>query len=76
MLSIAVTGRVDTSGSGHISFHMITHGDCYAESACFDAAVHLQTGDFVMFPHDASHTIKPHEQCQVKGERKSLDSIL
>ena len=56
---------IDTSGTGYVSFHLITHGHCYASSPCLEKPIYLETGDFILFPHDAPHVIEPRLGCQV-----------
>lgn len=53
---------VDTSGPGHISFHLVTHGHCYAQSDRMASPVRLETGDFVMFPQRSRHTLAPSRE--------------
>lgn len=57
---------IDTSGTGHISFHLVTHGQCMIESDCLGQPALLETGDFIMFPHDSAHVIESRNQCGVK----------
>ncbi len=49
---------IDTSGASYLSFHVITHGQCYlrVEDQSADI-VTLKQGDLVLFPHDAKHCI-------------------
>ena len=53
---------VDISGPGHISFHLVTHGHCYAQSDRMASPVRLETGDFVMFPQRSRHTLAPSRE--------------
>lgn len=48
---------VDTSGSNKATFHVIAGGSCWLHIPGQDDAIALQTGDLVVFPHDARHTI-------------------
>ncbi|MEW8506563.1 MAG: AraC family transcriptional regulator [Candidatus Thiodiazotropha sp.] len=57
---------VDTSGPGHISFHLVTHGHCYAQSSKLESPVRLESGDFVMFPQRTHHTVASQDQCSVE----------
>ncbi len=56
---------VDTSGLGYVSFHLVTYGECHAESECMDAPLLLKTGDFILFPHDSPHSLKNDQACSV-----------
>lgn len=47
---------LDTSGSNHISFHIVTHGYCYLLMDDMNP-LPLNVGDMVIFPHDNSHCI-------------------
>lgn len=52
--------QVDTSGSGFINFHAITHGHCYLH--CSDGhTVYLEQGDIVLLPTDGSHFLSPNK---------------
>jgi AraC-like DNA-binding protein len=60
---------LDTSGSNHISFHVVTHGDCYLKVDDTDS-IKLETGDMVVFPHDSRHCISgaPYSNQQLNEE--------
>ncbi|MCU7844467.1 MAG: AraC family transcriptional regulator [Candidatus Thiodiazotropha sp. (ex Monitilora ramsayi)] len=57
---------VDTSGPGHISFHLVTHGHCYAESPKLTSPARLETGDFIMFPQRTRHTVSSERDCAIE----------
>jgi AraC family transcriptional regulator, activator of mtrCDE len=48
---------LDTSGSGHINFHVICHGDCWLHLPGNQEATYLRGGDVVVFPEDAVHVL-------------------
>ena len=48
---------VDTSGSHYISFHAISHGQCFIKRDGSEESVPLSQGDMVIFPKDAKHVI-------------------
>ena len=49
---------VDTSGSNYISFHIITHGECFLSLTQSSSHVEqLRAGDIVMLPRDNRHCI-------------------
>lgn len=50
--------QVDTSGSGFINFHAITHGKCYLHPSHGSATL-LETGDMVLLPLDSAHILSP-----------------
>ncbi|MFK8019851.1 MAG: AraC family transcriptional regulator [Pseudomonadales bacterium] len=56
---------IDTSGTGSVSFHLVTHGKCFARSDCMDEVVELEKGDFIIFPHDSAHVLEAQSNCQV-----------
>mgnify|MGYP000554298322 CR=1 FL=1 len=56
---------IDTSGSGAVSFHLVTHGKCFARSDCLNDVVELNKGDFIVFPHDSVHVLEGERNCQV-----------
>ena len=56
---------IDTSGGGYVSFHMVTHGHCYARSAHLTQPQKLDVGDFILFPHDAAHVLESELGCGV-----------
>lgn len=50
--------HIDTSGTGFINFHAITHGQCYLH--CSDGnVVLLEKGDMVLLPIDSPHLLSP-----------------
>ncbi len=50
--------QVDTSGSGYMNFHVITHGRCYFHTD--DGQVFtLEKGDMVLMPCDSGHFLSP-----------------
>ncbi len=62
---------VDTSGSRYVSFHIVTHGQCYVSSDCLPEPQLLAQGDMVLFPHDDRHTVAAREQCSVTVNSQS-----
>jgi len=49
---------IDTSGNHYLSFHIVTHGNCYLMVNDNERdIIELQQGDLVLFPHDAKHCI-------------------
>jgi AraC family transcriptional regulator, activator of mtrCDE len=48
---------LDTSGTGNVNFHMVCHGECWLHLPNEGLPTHLQSGDIVVFPHDAAHVI-------------------
>ncbi len=48
---------VDTSGEQKATFHMIARGTAWLHLPGDDAPTALRSGDVVVFPHDALHTI-------------------
>lgn len=48
---------LDTSGTGHVNFHLVCHGDCWLHMPGSAAATRLVGGDIVVFPRDAPHVI-------------------
>jgi len=48
---------LDTSGSGHVNFHIVCHGDCWLHLPKDNVPIQLRNGDIVVFPHDAAHVI-------------------
>lgn len=54
---------IDTSGRRDVSFHLVVHGHCVIQADCLDQPEHLEEGDFVLFPHDASHLLQPSLNC-------------
>lgn len=62
---------IDTSGSRYVSFHIVTHGQCYVSSDCMQETQALGTGDLVLFPHDNSHTMTSQRKCSVQINAQS-----
>ena len=56
---------LDTSGSGYVSFHMVTHGDCVVRSESLEGSESLSAGDLVVFPHDSAHLVESSENCRI-----------
>ena len=48
---------LDISGTGHISFHVVCHGDGWLRMPGLKEALPLHEGDVVVLPHDSSHLI-------------------
>lgn len=48
---------LDTSGTGHVNFHLVGDGQCWLHLPATVAATRLVAGDIVVFPHDAVHVI-------------------
>jgi AraC family transcriptional activator of mtrCDE len=49
---------IDTSGKHYLSFHFVTHGQCYLMvNDNSNEIVSLNKGDLVLFPHDSNHCI-------------------
>ena len=57
---------VDTSGPGHISFHLVTHGHCYAESPQLASPARLESGDFIMFPQRTRHRVSSEKGSEIE----------
>jgi len=53
---------IDTSGSGNVNFHIVCHGDCWLHLSGNQVPILLQSGDIVVFPHDAVHVIGSSEE--------------
>ena len=53
---------LDTSGSGNVNFHIVCQGHCWLHLATDQAPTHLQSGDIVVFPHDAAHLISSSKE--------------
>lgn len=50
--------QADTSGSGYMNFHIITHGHCYFHTNAGE--IHrLEKGDMVLMPTDSGHYLSP-----------------
>ena len=52
---------VDTSGEKKATFHMIARGAAWLHLWDSDMPIPLRSGDVVVFPNDAIHTISNHE---------------
>ena len=52
---------VDTSGEKKAAFHMIARGACWLHIPDKNIPIALRSGDLVVFPHDALHTISNSE---------------
>ena len=50
--------QIDTSGTGFINFHAVTHGQCYLHRND-DGPVLLEKGDMVLLPVDSPHLLSP-----------------
>ena len=49
---------IDTSGTQYLSFHLVTHGQCYLMvNGNIGQTQLLKRGDLVLFPHDAKHQL-------------------
>ena len=48
---------LDTSGSGNVNFHIVSHGECWLHLPETPMPTKLQSGDIAVFPHDAEHII-------------------
>lgn len=57
--------QVDTSGSGNINFHFISHGTCYLHTE-HDDVITLSKGDFLLMPTDSGHFLSPYSQDKKK----------
>lgn len=66
---------IDTSGLHYVSFHIVVHGQCYISADCLDEPELLQTGDFVLFPHDAKHLLKPELLCPANPNQQTAVSF-
>jgi AraC family transcriptional activator of mtrCDE len=53
---------LDTSGRGHVNFHVVCHGEGWFRLPGWPQAQHLSRGDVVVLPHDASHQLAWHEE--------------
>lgn len=62
---------IDTSGLRYVSFHLVTHGQCYVSSDCLAEVVVLNKGDLVLFPHDERHVVSAQRNCAVKINAQS-----
>jgi len=54
---------VDSSGEKRATFHMLAHGGCWLHLSDQPEPIALASGDLVVFPHDAKHTLSNSEQC-------------
>ena len=52
---------VDTSGEKRATFHMISRGGCWLHLPNHNDPVALASGDLIVFPHDAEHTLSNSE---------------
>ena len=50
--------QADTSGSGYMNFHIITHGHCYFHTNAGETH-RLEKGDMVLMPTDSGHYLSP-----------------
>lgn len=69
---------VDTSGSHHISFHVVSYGRCFVKHADENRIHTLNQGDLVLFPRDAKHVITSDEnfkQTVNKNESQGFDTL-
>lgn len=48
---------LDISGTGHINFHVVCHGDGWLRMPGLQQPLPLHEGDVVVLPHDSSHLI-------------------
>ena len=53
---------VDTSGERRATFHMVARGGCWLHMPDGSEPIALASGDLVVFPHDAEHTLSNSEQ--------------
>lgn len=49
--------RLDTSGSGLATFHLVARGQAWLSAGMFPEPVAIAAGDLVLFPRDATHAI-------------------
>ena len=61
---------VDISGTKKMTFHVVTHGQCYLQTK--DITIQLTKGDAVFFPNDAKHKLLPN--LDEKTTANSIDS--
>ncbi|MFC1747857.1 AraC family transcriptional regulator [Pseudomonadota bacterium] len=52
---------VDSSGERRATFHMVARGGCWLHMSDNPDPVALASGDLVVFPHDAQHTLSNSE---------------
>lgn len=50
---------VDTSGAHKATFHVVSHGHCWAHFGNGEPPLALETGDFLLLPHDCPHLLSP-----------------
>lgn len=48
---------LDTSGTGHVNFHLVCHGQCWLHMPGATPPIELKAGDIAVFPDDAAHII-------------------
>jgi AraC-like DNA-binding protein len=48
---------LDTSGTGRAAFHLVLDGNCWLHLPSLPGPERLSTGDLLLFPRDAPHTI-------------------
>lgn len=53
---------VDSSGERRATFHLVARGGCWLHMPDGQEPVALASGDWVVFPHDARHTISNSKQ--------------
>jgi len=53
---------VDSSGERRATFHMVARGGCWLHLPGNSEPIALASGDLVVFPHDAQHTLSNSEQ--------------
>lgn len=69
---------VDTSGEKKATFHMIARGAAWLHLPDSDTPIALRSGDVVVFPNDAAHTISNSEKAptpeQVRNQPATPDA--
>lgn len=50
-----------TAGSGRSTFHVVAEGEYWLHMPSLSKSIKLQTGDLLVFPHDAMHVICDNE---------------
>jgi len=53
--------ELDTSGTGSVNFHIVSHGECWLHLENNLVPISLLNGDIVVFPNDAAHIIGSSE---------------
>lgn len=53
------TWAVDTSGKRKATFHIVTRGRCWVHFGNGTPVLALESGDFLLLPHDPPHRISP-----------------